>query len=54
MDWNKCMKQMNCKVCSDYKYCKDDIVDKRKNKKTKKEMIKNESKSNKRLSRQNN
>jgi len=33
MDWNKCMKQMNCKVCSDYKYCKDDIADKRKKKK---------------------
>ncbi len=24
MNWNKCMKNFNCKVCSDYNYCKDD------------------------------
>ena len=36
MNWEKCMKNFNCKVCSDYKYCKDDIADKRKEKKKKK------------------
>lgn len=30
MDYKKCMKHFNCKTCSDYKYCKDDISDKKK------------------------
>lgn len=50
MNWNKCMKNFNCKVCSDYNYCKDDIKDNRKRKRD----GNNESKSNKKLSRQNN
>lgn len=51
MNWNKCMKSFNCKVCSDYNYCKDDIKENNKKEKRKK---KNESKGNKELSRQNN
>ena len=44
MNWEKCMKNFNCKICSDYKYCKDDIkAEKRKRrkkkKKTKKQVI---------------
>lgn len=35
MNWNKCMKNFNCKVCSDYNYCKDDIKN-TKSKKSKK------------------
>ena len=31
------MKKMNCKICSDYKYCKDDIKEKKKDKKKKKQ-----------------
>ena len=53
MNWEKCMKKMNCKVCSDYKYCKDDIKEKKKDKK-KNRRNSNASKSIKRLSRQNN
>lgn len=37
MNWEKCMKKMNCKICSDYKYCKDDIKEKKKDKKKKKQ-----------------
>ena len=33
MNWDKCQRTYNCKICSDYKYCKDDIVDKKKDKK---------------------
>ncbi len=36
MNWNKCMKNFNCKVCSDYNYCKDEILNK-KNKKTRRQ-----------------
>lgn len=51
MNWGKCQKTWNCKVCSDYNYCKDDI----KNTKIKKSRRhRNESKSKKKLSRQNN
>ena len=32
MNWEKCMKNFNCKVCSDYKYCKDDIAESRRKK----------------------
>lgn len=35
MNWVKCEKTWNCKLCSDYNYCKDDIENKRKNKKRK-------------------
>ena len=50
MNWNKCMKNFNCKICSDYNYCKDDIKDNSKRKRD----GNNESKGNKKLSRQNN
>ena len=33
MNWEKCMKNFNCKTCSDYKYCKDDVVEKKNKKK---------------------
>lgn len=36
MNWEKCMKKMNCKVCEDYKICKDDEEKKDKKKKRKK------------------
>lgn len=36
MNWDKCMKKMNCKVCEDYKNCKDDEEKKYKKKKRKK------------------
>lgn len=50
MNWIKCQKTYNCKLCSDYMYCKDDIRE-RKKKKNKKGRKTNESKSNKKLSR---
>lgn len=36
MNWAKCMKNFNCKICSDYNYCKDDIENRRKKKGKKK------------------
>lgn len=33
MNWEKCMRNNNCKTCSDYKYCKDDVVKKKAKKK---------------------
>ena len=35
MNYKKCMKHSNCKTCSDYKYCKDDIENKRKDRRKK-------------------
>ena len=35
MNWEKCMKKMNCKVCEDYKFCKDDEEEEKKEKRTK-------------------
>ena len=50
MYYAKCMKNNTCKTCSDYMFCKDDTRDNRKRKRD----GNNESKSIKRLSRQNN
>lgn len=36
MNWDKCMKKMNCKVCEDYKICKDDKEDKKDKRKKRK------------------
>lgn len=36
MNWIKCQKTYNCKLCSDYMYCKDDIRERKKKKKNKK------------------
>lgn len=36
MNWEKCMKHFNCKTCSDYKYCKDEVIEKKKKKGKKK------------------
>lgn len=33
MNWDKCMRHSNCKTCSDYRYCKDDVVKKKPKKK---------------------
>lgn len=46
--WNN-----TCKTCSDYMFCKDDVLSNKKRLK-KERKKKNESKSNKKLSRQNN
>lgn len=32
MNWIKCQKTYNCKLCSDYMYCKDDIRERKKKK----------------------
>lgn len=53
MNYKKCMKNNTCKTCSDYMFCKDDVLSNKKRLK-KERKKKNESKSNKKLSRQNN
>ena len=36
MNWEKCQRNPICKTCSDYKFCKDEIEEKRKKDKRKK------------------
>ena len=41
MNWNKCMKSFNCKVCSDYNYCKEETPKRGKKKNKKAKLYKN-------------
>lgn len=42
MNYKKCMKHFNCKICSDYNYCKDEINNNKRKKKNIKGRKKNE------------